>query len=206
MNEFNRLMQAQFNKMCQTGKLFRSSMTGQEVWNLYLYSFEQDPIFRDPESSEHNCNLCHNFIRRYGNIIALDSNNVIMTLFDFESKGEYEPVSQALAFALHNSVIKDVFFETFYSLNSLNYEKCKNTNTMFKLGIPSNVKRYTKEEAENLIPELAEHRKVLEVLGATTMIEPSDKQLSGLGFNATVRDELIVKVSGSHKRVLKIKF
>ena len=148
MNEFNRLMQAQFNKMCQTGKLFRSYMTGQEVWNLYLNSFEQDPIFRDPASSEHNCNLCNNFIRRYGNIIALDSNNVIMTLFDFESKGEYEPVSQALAFALHNSVIKDVFFETFYSLNSLNYEKCKNTNTMFKLGIPSNVKRYTKEEAE----------------------------------------------------------
>lgn len=92
MNEFNRLMQAQFNKMCQTGKLFRSSMTGQEVWNLYLNSFEQDPIFRDPESSEHNCNLCRNFIRRYGNIIALDSNNVIMTLFDFESKGSHKRV------------------------------------------------------------------------------------------------------------------
>ena len=60
--------------------------------------------------------------------------------------------------------------------------------------------------AENLIPELANHRKVLEVLGNTTMIESSNKQLSGLGFNATVKDELIVKLSGSHKRVIKIKF
>jgi hypothetical protein len=60
--------------------------------------------------------------------------------------------------------------------------------------------------AENLIPELAQHRKVLEVLGNTTMIEPSEKQLSGLGFNATVKDELIVKLTGSHKRVIKIKF
>lgn len=59
---------------------------------------------------------------------------------------------------------------------------------------------------ENLIPELAEHRKVLEVLGTTNMISPSEKQLSGLGFNATVNDELIVKLGGSFKRTLKIKF
>jgi hypothetical protein len=59
---------------------------------------------------------------------------------------------------------------------------------------------------ENLIPELLEHRKVLEVLGASNMIEPADKQLSGLGFNATVKDELIVKLSGNFKRVIKIKF
>ena len=59
---------------------------------------------------------------------------------------------------------------------------------------------------ENLLPELAQHRKVLEVLGATNMINTTDKQLSGLGFNATVRDELIVRLQGSFKRVLKIKF
>ena len=60
--------------------------------------------------------------------------------------------------------------------------------------------------SENLIPELAEHRKVLEVLGSTTMVEPTDNQLSGLGFNATIKDELIVKVEGTFKRMLKIKF
>ena len=59
---------------------------------------------------------------------------------------------------------------------------------------------------ENLLPNLAQHRKVLEVLGATNMIEPGKKQLSGLGFNATVRDELIVKLQGTHKRIIKIKF
>ena len=59
---------------------------------------------------------------------------------------------------------------------------------------------------ENLISSLLEHRKVMEVLGATNMLEPTDKQLSGLGFNSTVSDSLIVKVQGSHKRMLKIKF
>ena len=38
------------------------------------------------------------------------------------------------------------------------------------------------------------------------MIEPKDKELSGIGFNATVRDELIVKLEGTHKRMVKIKF
>ena len=59
---------------------------------------------------------------------------------------------------------------------------------------------------ENLIPELLAHRKVIEVLGAKNMIAPTDKQLSGLGFNATVKDELIVKLAGTHKRTIKIKF
>jgi len=59
---------------------------------------------------------------------------------------------------------------------------------------------------ENLLPDLLKHKKVLEVLGATNMIEPSNMQLSGVGFNATVRDELVVKCAGTHKRMLKIKF
>ena len=60
--------------------------------------------------------------------------------------------------------------------------------------------------AENLLPEIAEHRKVLEVLGTTNMIEPSNKQLSGLGFNSTIKESLIVKLQGTHKRVIKINF
>jgi hypothetical protein len=59
---------------------------------------------------------------------------------------------------------------------------------------------------ENLIPELAKFKSIMETLGATRFIDSTDKQLSGLGFNATVRDELIVKLSGTFKRVVKIKF
>jgi len=57
MKQLNALLQAQFDRMCATGKLFRSTLTGQEVWDMYLLGFGNDPVFRDPESSEHNCNL-----------------------------------------------------------------------------------------------------------------------------------------------------
>jgi hypothetical protein len=59
---------------------------------------------------------------------------------------------------------------------------------------------------ENLNSDLLQHRKVTEVLGVTTMLEPTGKQLCGLGFNATVKDELILKLSGSFKRTIKVKF
>ena len=57
---------------------------------------------------------------------------------------------------------------------------------------------------DNLKSELATHRKVLEVVGNTTMIEPSDAtQLSGLGFNSTIPDSVIIKINSN--KVLKIK-
>ena len=60
---------------------------------------------------------------------------------------------------------------------------------------------------ENLNADLLMHKKVMEVLGATNMIESNgNAELSGLGFNSTVRDQLIVKLSGNFKRMLKIKF
>lgn len=150
MEKLNKKIQNQFDIMCQTGKLFRVEITGNEVWDLYLKSFtkENDPIFRDPESSTHNCNHCKNFIRRYGNIVAIDANFNIVTMFNVECEEEYQDSMNTLTKAITNSKIKEVFFETFSELNSLSYENCTKTANLFRLGIDKNHKRYTKEEAE----------------------------------------------------------
>lgn len=149
MKEFNKKIQAQLNKMCQQGKLFRVELTGQEVYDLYLKSFhpEDNKVFRDPNSSEHNCNHCKNFIRRYGNIAAVIDNKIV-SIFDVEIEGEYAQSAKVLSQAISQSKITEVFFETYQELNSLPYESCSKTNTVFRLGIDKNVKRYTKEEAE----------------------------------------------------------
>ena len=150
MIEFNKQIQAQFDKMCASGKLFRSSITGQQVWELYLKNFkkEHNPVFRDPASTLHNCNLCNNFIRRYGNIVAVDAELNIITLFDTITGEAYKDSAAAVSKALKAAQIADVFFETFDELNSLPYESIAKNATVFKLGIDKNVKRYTKEEAE----------------------------------------------------------
>lgn len=141
----------QFNEVTKY-KLFRSSVTGDKLWDTYLGSFkkEHNPIFRDPESSSNNCNTDKSFIRRYGNVVAIDDNNEIITMFDItlpEGSEYYDSVTAAREL-LKSQPIKDVFFETFDELHSLNYEKTKKQQKIFRLGIQSNHKIYTVEEAQ----------------------------------------------------------
>ena len=150
MIELTKLMQAQFDKMCTTGKLFRSSITGQQVWDLYISSFSPhfNPVFRAPDSTMHNCNLCKNFLRRYGNIVAIDDDYNITTMFDIIPPEEFGTVTRILSVTLKEAKIGEVFFETYDELNSLPYESCNKKNEKFKLGVDKNVKQYNKEEAE----------------------------------------------------------
>lgn len=150
MINFNKLIQAQFNKMCKTGKLFRSTVTGQDVWETYLNAFskENNPIFRDPNSSSHNCNTCKNFIRRYGNILSINEHGNLESIFSISilSLGEYAESVMACCELLETSKIENVFFETYDELNSLPYEKCSKNNIKFRLGVAQNFKQYTVEE------------------------------------------------------------
>lgn len=150
MKTFNKLLNNNFKEICKLNKLFRANISGIELWDLYLKSFtdEENPVFRDPESTVHNCNHCKNFIRRYGNIVSIDKDNNIITMFDLDVDGEYKNVTKILAKAIKESSIKDVFFETFNELNSLPYESCSKSNDKFRLGFENNSKMYSPEEAK----------------------------------------------------------
>jgi len=59
---------------------------------------------------------------------------------------------------------------------------------------------------EYLVQELYDHRRVMEALGGQMRVETVDDQLSGVGFALDKRADVVVKVTGSTERVLKIKF
>ena len=149
MVEFSKKLQEKFAEMCKSGKLFRVELSGQQIWDLYLGSFspENNPIFRDPESTMKNCNHCHNFIKRYGNIVSINSNNEIVSIFDVDGNAEYKNTALILSTAIKSSKIIDVFFETLSDLIKLPYESCSKSSTIFQLGTAKNPKRYTAEEA-----------------------------------------------------------
>lgn len=148
MKEFNLKIQEQFKKMCSLGKLFRVAFSGSDLWTLYLSSFEENPKFRDPSASVHHCNTCNNFVRRYGNIVAIDENYDLVTIFDIDAEGEFKSVVKELSKTLKATKVIEVFFETFAELNSLPYAKVNKKDTQFQLGVAKNIKQYTKDEAE----------------------------------------------------------
>jgi hypothetical protein len=59
---------------------------------------------------------------------------------------------------------------------------------------------------EYLRTGLEEHRKVFELLAGKTKVQPSDDQLSGVGFSSTNRNKVVVKVTGKVARTLKVVF
>ncbi len=59
---------------------------------------------------------------------------------------------------------------------------------------------------EFLKEDLAADRKVFEVLGSKITVDPTENELSGLGFSETVRTDAFFEVEGNFKRIVKVKF
>lgn len=59
---------------------------------------------------------------------------------------------------------------------------------------------------EFLKEDLNKHRKVFEALGGKMQIKDSEDQLSGVGFSSTKRNNVLVKVEGATKRIMRVKF
>lgn len=59
---------------------------------------------------------------------------------------------------------------------------------------------------EMLKPELQKHRKVFEILGNKLKVPEASDQMSGLGFSSTIRNSVVLKVTGKFSRVVRVEF
>ena len=154
MRELSKLLQKRFDEMCKTGKLYRSSISGEKLWQVYLGAYQNPPIFRSTESNVHNCNYCHTFFRQYSNIIALDKDLGVMSIFDINPSDipeEYRDAIITVSNYIHQEEkIGSIFVETCeYLLNPKTpFGNKKREQEKFNLGIESNVKLYNQIDVD----------------------------------------------------------
>lgn len=154
MKEINEVLQKNFDRMQATGKLFRSTIGGNQLWDAWYSGFENDPVFRKADSSVHNCVTCHSFIKAYGNVIAFDENYNLMTIWDGEVPEEYKKSCKNCSDLLRTGQIANIFVETHEHLKFMEYEvnsvgnrhAARNDQEKYALGISHNFAEFLEGE------------------------------------------------------------
>jgi len=105
------------------GELF-VTVDGDTLWDTYLASFPEgtNPIYR--ERTEHDCSCCKNFIRNYGNVVAIIDGE-LTSIWDVEgAPAPYDVVAKSLHEAVTGHPITNLFrtSETKYGAEH-NFEK-----------------------------------------------------------------------------------
>lgn len=105
---FTKAVNKQFTKMTK-GKLYRVDIDKQGLWELYLKSFPEgtNPIYK--ERTEHDCNCCKNFIRDVGNVVAIDPEGNLITIWDTEIPTFYNDISKIMADKVRSGKIVNEF-------------------------------------------------------------------------------------------------
>jgi len=90
--------------------LFVADVEPDALWELYLESFppEMNPVFR--ERREFDCSCCRQFVRAVGNVVAINGDNELVSLWDFSvDHAGYQQVLDALSSFVRAAPVRDVF-------------------------------------------------------------------------------------------------
>src|SRR5690554_1985629 len=110
---FGHAVNKKFQKFANApGHLFVSSLPGDVLWESYLKSFPEgtNPIYR--ERTEHDCSCCRHFIRNIGNLVYINDDYTLDTIWNVDEELEYpyNVVAETLHNLLIDHPIKTIFF------------------------------------------------------------------------------------------------
>lgn len=106
---FNCLITKRLDEMSARGTLFVTDVDTEVLWNKYLDSFPAGTNNIYKVRRGFDCSCCHNFVRRYGNIVAIDSDYNLMTMWDILPEFPYTIVVPILAEYVKTASIKSLF-------------------------------------------------------------------------------------------------
>lgn len=108
---FNHVLQEHIAQMLKdTPVAFVADITGDELWEAYLAAFPEgmNPLFR--KRREYDCSCCRNWMRRFGNVITVDSEYNVITAWDLDAQdADWQQIANTLASLVKSRGIAGVF-------------------------------------------------------------------------------------------------
>ena len=115
---FKQQFQAHFaNVVKDQTHVFQVNVDKNTLWDTYLNSFPEE------HRQHHNCNCCRQFIKNYGNLVAI-KDNIIISIWRFNAGNPiFQQVVDNLADLVEAAIIRDVFVTKHHKLGTdYNYD------------------------------------------------------------------------------------
>ena len=110
--DFARTVAASFQAIVKSPQAFVTSATGDDLYRRYLDAFPEgtNPPFK--KFTEHECSCCRHFIRRVGNVVAIDTQGLLHTIWDeaaVSAPYPYDVVAAGMRDAVLGGEVSDLF-------------------------------------------------------------------------------------------------
>lgn len=113
---FGDAVEKQFTKMVNGdngARMFITNIDGDKLWDAYIAAFPEGTNPMYVNRTEHDCSCCRNFVRNIGNVISINDQGEVLTVWD-EVKPDgaddmYVVVANAMAKLVKKAKIKSKF-------------------------------------------------------------------------------------------------
>lgn len=102
--DFKRAVYKQFDALANNAdRLYLTNVNKDELWDCYIDSYPED------ERQSHTCNCCRQFIKPYGNVVAIVNNKLVSIWDSLVLDEPYATVARNLAQLVKSKPVCDVF-------------------------------------------------------------------------------------------------
>lgn len=106
---FKKAVQDKLERMTENNNaLFVTDVSKEAIWETYLEGFPAGTNEILKERREYDCQCCKSFIRRIGNVVALEGNKLV-SIWDIEVEYPFNEVAGKLSALVKSAAIRDAF-------------------------------------------------------------------------------------------------
>lgn len=105
-------IQKHFAEEMSQYKLFKVDVDVEELWHTYLDAYPAEMQTNYKEARWQDCTSCHRWFKKMSNVVALDDNGNMITIFSCHTLPQYQNILNQLADMITGAEITEVFLSS----------------------------------------------------------------------------------------------